>query len=238
MTQTAKSHDPNSPKLHQGSYTVTFAAGETHTLDLRAYAQAAKPLLVQFRWITPEWQQAKIDEAVAAAQGASKVIFFAYDEGTEGSDRGGNSVAAGLTLPGYQDQVIAAVAAANPNTVVVLNTGDPVLMPWVNSVKAILEMWYPGQMGGVATANILLGKVNPGGKLPVTFRPAPPPTRSMTPTATRRSSPATRRLTATARSTPASTSLGSWASATTTTRPSTSRPTASSSAIAGTTSTT
>ena len=169
MTQTAKSHDPNSPKLHQGSYTVTFAAGETHTLDLRAYAQAAKPLLVQFRWITPEWQQAKIDEAVAAAQGASKVIFFAYDEGTEGSDRGGNSVAAGLTLPGYQDQVIAAVAAANPNTVVVLNTGDPVLMPWVNSVKAILEMWYPGQMGGVATANILLGKVNPGGKLPVTF---------------------------------------------------------------------
>ena len=169
MLQTGKSHDPNGPKFQQGSWTVTFAAGETHTLDLRTYAQSAKPLLVQFRWITPEWQQAKIDEAVAAAKGASKVIFFAYDEGTEGSDRGGNSIANGLVLPGYQDAVIAAVAAANPNTVVVLNTGDPVLMPWVNSVKAILEMWYPGQMGGVATANILLGTANPGGKLPVTF---------------------------------------------------------------------
>jgi len=169
MLQTAKSHDPNGPKFHQGSWTVTFAAGETHTLDLRAYAQAAKPLMVQFRWITPEWQQAKIDEAVAAAQGAKKVIFFAYDEGTEGSDRGGNNIGVGLQLPGYQDAVIAAVAEANPNTIVVLNTGDPVLMPWVNDVKAILEMWYPGQMGGVATANVLLGKVSPGGHLPVTF---------------------------------------------------------------------
>jgi beta-glucosidase len=169
MLQTAKSHDPNGPKWHQGSYTVTFAAGETHTLDLRAFAKTTVPLMVQFRWITPEWQSAKIAEAVAAAQSASKVIVFAYDEGTEGTDRGGNNVALGLTLPGYQDQLIAAVAAANPNTVVVLNTGDPVWMPWVNQVKAILQMWYPGQMGGVATANILLGTANPGGKLPVTF---------------------------------------------------------------------
>ncbi len=169
MTQTAKSHDPNSPKLHQGTYTVTFAAGETHTLDLRAYAKTTAPLMVQFRWITPEWQSAKIAEAVTAAQSASKVIIFAYDEGTEGSDRGGQNIVNGLLLPGYQNDLIAAVAAANPNTVVVLNTGDPVWMPWANSVKAILEMWYPGQMGGVATANILLGTANPGGKLPVTF---------------------------------------------------------------------
>ena len=169
MTQTAKSHNPYAPKLHQGTYTVTFAAGETHTLDLRAYAKTTDPLIVQFRWITPEWKQAKINEAVAAAKTAKKVIVFAYDEGTEGSDRGGNSVAAGLALPGYQDELITAVAAANPNTIVVLNTGDPVLMPWVNKVKSILEMWYPGQMGGVATANVLLGVVNPGGSLPVTF---------------------------------------------------------------------
>ncbi len=169
MLQTAKSHDPNGPKFHQGFYTVTFAAGETHTLDLRAFAKTTAPMQVQFRWITPEWQQAKIDEAVAAAKGASKAIIFAYDEGTEGSDRGGNNVEVGLTLPGYQNQLIAAVAAVQPNTVVVLNTGDPVLMPWVNSVRAILQMWYPGQMGGVATANILVGTANPGGKLPVTF---------------------------------------------------------------------
>jgi beta-glucosidase len=75
----------------------------------------------------------------------------------------------GLQLPGYQDAMIQAVAAANPNTAVVLNTGDPVLMPWVSSVNAILEMWYPGQMGGPATTNVLLGAVDPGGKLPVTF---------------------------------------------------------------------
>jgi beta-glucosidase len=61
------------------------------------------------------------------------------------------------------------VAAAQPNTVVVLNTGDPVLMPWASQVKAILEMWYPGQQGGPATADVLLGKANPGGHLPVSF---------------------------------------------------------------------
>src|SRR6185503_16674851 len=88
---------------------------------------------------------------------------------TEGSDRGGSNQAAGMTLPGYQDALIAAVAAAQPNTIVVLNTGDPVLMPWAGSVKSILEMWYPGQMGGPATADVLLGVADPGGKLPETF---------------------------------------------------------------------
>src|SRR5262249_25721251 len=77
--------------------------------------------------------------------------------------------AAGLALPGYQDALISAVAAANRNTVVVLNTGDPVLMPWAGQVKAILEMWYPGQEGGAATADVLFGAADPGGKLPVTF---------------------------------------------------------------------
>ena len=94
---------------------------------------------------------------------------FAYDDGTEGSDRGGSNQAAGLLLPGYQNDLIQAVAAANPNTVVVLNSGDPVLMPWASSVKSILEMWYPGEEGGQATADLLLGKADPGGKLPVTF---------------------------------------------------------------------
>jgi Glycosyl hydrolase family 3 C-terminal domain/Bacterial Ig-like domain (group 3) len=77
-----------------------------------------------------------------------------------------------MLLPGYQDDLISAVAAANPNTVVVLNTGDPVFMPWVDSVKAILEMWYPGQMGGPATADLLLGNANPGflGTSPHSYR--------------------------------------------------------------------
>jgi len=128
-----------------------------------------QPTNVQLRWVPPDNQAQSIDAAATAARTARKVIIFAYDEGTEGSDRGGSNQATGLQLPGYQDALIEAVAAANPNTIVVLNTGDAVLMPWASAVKAILEMWYPGQMGGPATANVLLGAVDPGGKLPITF---------------------------------------------------------------------
>ena len=106
---------------------------------------------------------------MTAAQSAKKVVLFAYDDGTEGVDRGGDDQNAGLQLPGYQDVLISAVAAANPNTVVVLNTGDPVYMPWLSSVKSVLEMWYPGQAGGLATADVLTGKTNPSGKLPISF---------------------------------------------------------------------
>jgi beta-glucosidase len=124
---------------------------------------------VQLRWVAPDDQATSIAAAVAAAKSAKKVVVFAYDEGSEGVDRGGSNQAAGLQLPGYQDALISAVAAANPNTVVVLNTGDAVLMPWASAVKGILEMWYPGQEGGQATANVLFGKVDPGGRLPITF---------------------------------------------------------------------
>lgn len=74
-----------------------------------------------------------------------------------------------LALPWGQDAVIDAVADANPNTIVVLETGSPVSMPWRNKVKAIVQAWYPGQAGGQAIAEILAGKVNPSGRLPITF---------------------------------------------------------------------
>jgi beta-glucosidase len=90
-------------------------------------------------------------------------VVFAYMEGTEGVDQ------PTLALPDEQDQLIEAVARANPRTVVVLNSGYPVLMPWVKKVRAILDMWYPGQEGGRATADLLVGAAVPGGKLPVTF---------------------------------------------------------------------
>lgn len=173
LLQTAKSHDPQSPRFQQAGFAVTLAAGETHTLDLRAYANPSAPLQVRFTWIPPDGQARAIAAAVQSAHQANKVVVFAYDEGTEGSDRGGSDQVAGLRLPGYQKELIAAVAAANPNTIVVLDTGDPVVMPWAADVAAILEMWYPGQRGGAATARVLLGEVNPGGKLPVTI-PADP----------------------------------------------------------------
>ena len=169
LVQTAKSHDPLSPRFQQAGVAVTFAAGETHALDLRGYADAATPLQIRFAWVRPDSQAQAIAAAVAAARDARKVVVFAYDEGTEGADRGINDQAAGLRLPGYQNELIAAVAAVNRHTIVVLNTGDPVLMPWAADVEAILQMWYPGQRGGAATARVLLGDANPGGKLPVTL---------------------------------------------------------------------
>ena len=72
-------------------------------------------------------------------------------------------------LPDGQDQLIEDVAAVNPDTIVVLNTSDPVAMPWLGQVKGVLEMWYPGDTGGYATANVLLGHTDPAGRLPFTW---------------------------------------------------------------------
>jgi beta-glucosidase len=77
--------------------------------------------------------------------------------------------AATLSLPDNQDALVEAVAAANPNTIVVLETGGPVSMPWIEHVKGVVEMWYPGIGGAQALANILFGEINPSGKLAVTF---------------------------------------------------------------------
>jgi beta-glucosidase len=170
LSESARSHDPANEALQQATYSVTLNPGQQIHLDLRLVTGSA-PAQIQFRWVPPDDQAQSIAQAVTAAKAARKVIVFAYDEGSEGRDRGGSDQGAGLALPGYQDSLIEAVTAANPNTVVVLNTGDPVLMPWASSVKSILEMWYPGQVGGKATAAVLLGDANPGGKLPVSFPP-------------------------------------------------------------------
>lgn len=74
-----------------------------------------------------------------------------------------------LALPQGQDQLISALAGANPNLVVVLETGNPVTMPWLGKAKAVVQAWYPGQEGGQAIADILTGRVNPSGRLPITY---------------------------------------------------------------------
>jgi beta-glucosidase len=101
--------------------------------------------------------------AAQAAAVADVAIVFATQWTTESID------VPDLSLPNGQDAVIAAVAAANPRTVVVLETGGPVLMPWLDDVAAVLEAWYPGGRGGEAIANIRTGAVDPSGRLPVTF---------------------------------------------------------------------
>ncbi len=72
-------------------------------------------------------------------------------------------------LPGEQNKLVDEIAAVNPNTIVVLNTSQPVALPWLNKVKAVLEMWWPGDEGGWSTANLLAGKTSPAGRLPVTW---------------------------------------------------------------------
>jgi beta-glucosidase len=101
--------------------------------------------------------------AAAAARAADVAIVFATKVQSEGAD------AADLSLPDGQDALIAAVAAANPRTGVVLETGNPVAMPWLGRVRSVLEVWYPGQRGGEAIAALLTGKAAPSGRLPITF---------------------------------------------------------------------
>ena len=169
LTVANKSHDLDFQDAQRSSRTVGFSAGQQVHLDLRVVASETKDTSIQFRWISTTNDADQIAIAEAAAAEANKTLYFAYNEGSEGSDRGGNAIGNGLLLAGNQNDVITAVAAASPNTVVVLNTGDPVFMPWAYDVNSILEMWYPGQMGGPATANVVLGNVNPSGKSPVTF---------------------------------------------------------------------
>ena len=117
-------------------------------------------------------------DAVAAASAADVAVVFVGDGESEGVDRPDMTLAnakfcvlAGCQPygPGNQDDLIKAVAAANPNTVVVLTTGGPMLMPWLGQVKSVLQAWFPGQEEGNAIAALLFGDVNPSGKLPQTF---------------------------------------------------------------------
>jgi beta-glucosidase len=104
-----------------------------------------------------------VSSAVQLAKWADVVIIFGNQWMIEGYD------SPDLSLPDGQDDVIAAVTAANPKSVVILQTGGPVLMPWLDHASAVLEAWYSGARGGDAIADILFGAVNPSGHLPITF---------------------------------------------------------------------
>jgi beta-glucosidase len=137
---------------------VELSAGR-HALQVTADGDdSGKPLQVRLDWATPARKQADFAAAIAAAKTAHTVVVFAWSRNEPV-----------MALPGNQNQLIAAVAAVNPNTIVVLNTGDPVAMPWLAQVRAVLQMWYTGDEGGWAAANLLLGRVSPAGRLPFTW---------------------------------------------------------------------
>lgn len=136
--------------------TIEFATKEHSTLGIAAFRMG----------ISAPLGDTAIEEAVAIARDADVALVFVGRNGewdTEGSDL------ESITLPGRQDELVAAVATANPNTVVVLQTGGPVEMPWLDAVAGVVQAWYPGQEAGNAIADVLLGLAEPGGRLPQSF---------------------------------------------------------------------
>lgn len=144
---------------------VHLEAGQDYDLKLEYY-QHGSEAMVQLGWAVTAKSEELRKAVDAAARADAAIVFAGYSDQLEGegTDR------ASLELPEGQDALIEGAAKANKNVIVVLQTGSPVLIDkWAGKVRAIVTAWYPGQEGGRAIADILLGKVNPSGKLPVTW---------------------------------------------------------------------
>jgi beta-glucosidase len=149
--------NPGTPPVSTYSAAINLTAGQSYTLKISG---ASSALL----WGTPAALAPGIDAAVTAAKSASTaVVVVSDDTESEATDR------PSLDLPSAQNELVAAVAAANPHTVVVINAGAPVAMPWLNQVAGVVDAWYPGQSSGTALASVLFGQTDPSGHLPVTF---------------------------------------------------------------------
>ncbi|WP_225206117.1 beta-glucosidase family protein [Novosphingobium huizhouense] len=155
-------HDAKGPAATRslgddGPFAALMQQSYHGSAPLKAIKAAAPQAAITFR------DGRYIADAVEKAKQAEVAIVFATEWRTEGLDQ------PDLSLPDGQDALIAAVAAANPRTIVVLETGGPIAMPWLGSVAGVVEAWYPGARGGDAIASVLFGDANPGGRLPVTF---------------------------------------------------------------------
>ncbi len=151
--------NPGTPPISTYSVAVNLQAGQKYTLTLSGGGPSAN-----LSWATPSDLAPGIQQAVNAAKSAATaVVVVSDDTESEAADR------ASLNLPSAQDELISAVAAVNPHTVVVVDAGAPVAMPWLSQVGAVLDAWYPGESNGTALGAVLFGKVDPGGHLPVTF---------------------------------------------------------------------
>jgi beta-glucosidase len=142
------------------SATIRLSAGHRYQVKLRWFDVGVAPAL-SWTDVSP-----MIAAAARAARHSSIAVVFANDYTSEGFDR------PTLDLPGDENALVSAVAEANPRTVVVLDTGGAVVMPWLSKVEAVLEAWYPGEEDGAATLAVLTGAVDPSGHLPLTFPPS------------------------------------------------------------------
>jgi beta-glucosidase len=149
---------PTKDGLDNVRHTVEITAG-AHSIKIQIGPDSSNaPVQVRLNWYTPDQRKADHAAAIAAARRAKVAVVFVWTRRIPAFE-----------LAGEQNKLVEEVSAVNPNTIVVLNTSQPVALPWANRVKAILEMWWPGDEGGWATANVLLGKTNPAGRLPVTW---------------------------------------------------------------------
>ena len=149
---------PTTDGLDNLRIAVNLTAGP-HTLTASVSPDTSgNPEQIRLSWMTPPERQANHDAAIAAAKAAKTVVVFAWTRGRPN-----------FALPGDQDKLIDEIASINPNTIVVLNVSQPVTLPWLSKVKAVVQMWWPGDEGGWATANVLLGKTSPAGRLPFTW---------------------------------------------------------------------
>ena len=151
--------NPGTPPVSTYSVGVNLVAGQTYTLQLSGGGESAN-----LSWATPSDLAPGISQAVAAAKSAATaVVVVSDDTETEATDR------PSLNLPSAQNELVSAVAAANPHTVVVVDAGAPVAMPWLSQVASVVDAWYPGESNGSALASVLFGQTDPSGHLPVTF---------------------------------------------------------------------
>ena len=149
---------PTTDGLDNVRRSVHLTAG-AHAIVVEASGDTSMaPEQVRLNWMTPEQRTADHKAAIAAAKSAHTAVVFLWTRGKPN-----------FGLPGEQDQLVNEIAAVNPNTIVVLNVSQPVAMPWLAKVKGVLQMWWPGDEGAWATADILLGKANPAGRLPFTW---------------------------------------------------------------------
>jgi beta-glucosidase len=155
---------PTKDGLDNAQYSVDLVAGKSYAIEVEGQAEPEAKLQVRLAWVTPAMRKQNIAVAVAAAKLARTAVIFAWARSGEFDDPD-----QALQLSNDQDELISAVSRVNPRTIVVFNSGSPHGMPWRDRVKGILYMGYPGQEGGWATADVLLGKTNPGGKLTMTF---------------------------------------------------------------------
>jgi beta-glucosidase len=149
---------PTTDGLDNVRRAVELTAG-AHAIEISTSSDTSgAPVQVRLNWYTPEQRQADHEHAIESARHAKVAVVFLWTR-----------LQPVFGLTGDQDKLVEEIAAVNPNTVVVLNTSQPVALPWVDKVKTVLQMWWPGDEGGWSTANILLGKTSPAGRLPVTW---------------------------------------------------------------------